>query len=141
MVDDDADGRDAVSQLLAARGYEVRQAGNGQIALDMIAERMPGYLVLDLEMPVMSGWDVLAALEVSSDRRTLTVVILSAGTSSPSGVTCLQKPCVISELVAALGRPGHGPEAEPSATTPGASGSALEIRHDAVTPTVARASR
>lgn len=116
VVDDDADGRDALSQLLAARGYEVRQAGNGRMALDMIAERMPGYLVLDLEMPVMSGWEVLAALKVSSDRRTLTVVILSAGTSSPTGETCLQKPCVVSELLAVLGGPGHGPEAEPPAT-------------------------
>lgn len=114
VVDDDADGRDALSQLLAARGYEVRQAGNGRMALDMIAERMPGYLVLDLEMPVMSGWEVLAALEVSSDRSTLTIVILSAGTSSPSGVTCLKKPCVVSELLSVLGMPGNGPGAEPS---------------------------
>lgn len=119
VVDDDADGRDALSQLLAARGYEVRQAGNGRTALEMIAERPPAYLVLDLEMPVMSGWEVIAALELSSAPCAFTVVVLSAEASSPSGVTCLQKPCVLSELLAVLGAPWCGPEAEaPSARPP-----------------------
>lgn len=122
VVDDDADGRDALSQLLAARGFEVRQAGNGRMALEMIAERPPRYLVLDLEMPVMSGWEVIAALELSSAPCAFTVVVLSAEASSPSGVTCLQKPCVLAELLAALGVPGRGQEAEalPSGSPPGA---------------------
>ena len=38
------------------------RAENGRVALARIAERLPCFLVLDLEMPVMSGWEVLAAL-------------------------------------------------------------------------------
>ena len=37
VVDDDADGREALAQLLEAQGYTVRQAENGRVALDLIA--------------------------------------------------------------------------------------------------------
>lgn len=54
VVDDEPDGRNALAQVLEAHGCTVRQAENGRIALDMIAERVPCVLLLDLEMPVIS---------------------------------------------------------------------------------------
>jgi CheY-like chemotaxis protein len=102
VVDDDTDGRDALSDVLATQGYTVRQAENGRIALEMIAERVPGFLVLDLEMPVMNGWEVLASLQRAGALDVITVVVVSAGASPPPDVSFLRKPCVIGELLAML---------------------------------------
>ncbi|ACL64859.1 response regulator receiver protein [Anaeromyxobacter dehalogenans 2CP-1] len=102
VVDDDAAGRDALSQLLAMRGYTVREAENGRVALDLIAERVPGFLVLDLEMPVMDGWEVLASLHRSGAFDVITVVVVSAGPSPPSDVAFLRKPCEFGELLEML---------------------------------------
>ena len=107
VVDDDGDGRDALSQILAARGYTVRQADNGRVALDMIAERVPGFLLLDLDMPVMSGWEVLAALQRAGALHAIFIVVLSATAAPPPGVAFVRKPCRIDELLRILGAAGR----------------------------------
>jgi CheY-like chemotaxis protein len=72
VADDDSDSRAALAELLRARGYTVREAENGKVALHMIAERLPNVLLVDLEMPVMSGWDVIAFLaRVGATERSL----------------------------------------------------------------------
>lgn len=113
VVDDDRDGRDALSQVLSTHGYSVRQAENGRVALDLIAERLPGLLVLDLEMPVMSGWEVLASLQRAGALQSMLVLVVSAGASPPAGVAFMRKPCGIDELLAFLraARHRHGANA------------------------------
>jgi CheY-like chemotaxis protein len=98
VVDDDPDARDALAQLLEARGYAVRQAENGRIALDLVAERLPAIMILDLEMPVMSGWEVLESLERSGALHAMHVVVLSAAAAPPEGVAFLRKPCCVDDL-------------------------------------------
>jgi two-component system response regulator PrrA len=117
VVDDDRDGRDALAQLLETHGYTVRQAQDGRIAMHLIAERMPDFLVLDLEMPVMSGWEVLASLQRAGALRTITVVVVSAGASPPPGVAFMPKPCrsgELLELLSASGRPRRADAASPA---------------------------
>lgn len=114
MVDDDRDGRDALSQILAASGYTVRQAENGRLALDRIAERVPGFLVLDLEMPVMSGWEVLGSLRRAGALHAITVVVLSGWASPPAGVAFVRKPCEIDEILSMLRAASHPSEADAS---------------------------
>jgi CheY-like chemotaxis protein len=102
VVDDDTDGRDALAQLLAGRGYTVRQAENGKEALELIAERVPAFLVLDLEMPVMTGWEVLESLDRAGALGSIVIVVVSAVASPPPGVAFIQKPCGIDELLSVL---------------------------------------
>ena len=102
VVDDDSDSRDVLAQLLQAHGYTVRQADNGRIAVEMIAERVPAFMILDLEMPVMSGWEVLASLQRTSALEAIAIVVLSAAAAAPLGVAFMRKPCVIDELLGML---------------------------------------
>jgi CheY-like chemotaxis protein len=106
VVDDDPDGRDALAQILEAHGYTVRQAENGRVALDLIAQRLPRVMLLDLEMPVMSGWEVLESLERASALLTIRIVVLSAGASPPEGVTFMSKPCRVEDLLHEIGERG-----------------------------------
>ena len=120
LADDDTDSRDGLAQLLQAHGYTVRQAENGRIALDMIAERIPGILLLDLEMPVMSGWEVLASLQRTSALDVIAVVVISARASPPLGVAFMQKPFEVEGLLGMLSDLGDPPGADASSATPGA---------------------
>jgi two-component system KDP operon response regulator KdpE len=58
IVDDEPQIRRALRVGLAAHGYEVLLAGNGEEALDQVALHRPDLIVLDLAMPVMDGFEV-----------------------------------------------------------------------------------
>lgn len=109
VVDDDRDGRTALAQVLEAHGYTVREAENGKAALEMIAERLPCVMLLDLEMPVMSGWEVLASLQRANALDAMKVVVISAAASPPPGVSFVRKPCRVDVLLDLIGEPArHG---------------------------------
>jgi len=62
VVDDEEDLRVLVSRLLRDKGYEVQEAADGEEALTRLEAESPQLLVLDLVMPRMDGWGVLAQL-------------------------------------------------------------------------------
>ena len=83
VVDDDTNCREALSELLAREGYEVACAKNGRDALDYLSRSIPSLIILDLKMPVMSGWE-FRERQLSDPRlNSLPVVITSA-----SGLAC-----------------------------------------------------
>ena len=67
LVEDDRNLREVVSLVLTDEGYTVLQADNGQSALDLLnnlkSHQKPHCVVLDLQMPVMSGNEFLEAIE------------------------------------------------------------------------------
>jgi CheY-like chemotaxis protein len=81
IVDDDADIRASLAELLRLSGYEVEQADNGMAALERIAsDSRPCVILLDLMMPVMNGWQFLELLRRREDPAlaSLPVVVLTA---------------------------------------------------------------
>jgi CheY-like chemotaxis protein len=110
VVDDDPEGRDALAHILERHGYVVRQAENGRVALDRIAELRPCLMLLDLEMPVMNGWEVLAFVRTDLPCAAMAVVVVSAAASPPPDVTFLRKPCDVDHLLEAV--PRAAPRAE-----------------------------
>ncbi|MGH9137590.1 MAG: response regulator, partial [Acidimicrobiales bacterium] len=80
VVDDEPDIRTLVRVSLGFDGYDVREAASGSEALALVAETRPDVLLLDLMMPEISGWDVLASLKADADEaiRTIPVVLLTA---------------------------------------------------------------
>jgi CheY-like chemotaxis protein len=79
VVDDDVDGREALAELLASRGYSVTTAGNGRDALDYLRRSyLPGLIILDLMMPLMDGWEFLEHQSRDPALLDIPVVVLSA---------------------------------------------------------------
>ena len=62
MVEDDASLRRVIVQNLASRGHSIREASTAAEALDILLEEKPDLLLLDINLPDRSGWDVLRAL-------------------------------------------------------------------------------
>ena len=78
VVDDDIDQRALLADELTSLGYEVEQAENGRVALERLEERLPALVLLDLRMPVMSGWAVLEALKQMPRASRIPVLVISA---------------------------------------------------------------
>lgn len=78
VVDDDASIRKLIVVYLSREGYSVVEASNGQSGLDLMRLGGIDLVLLDLMMPVVSGWDVLR--ERSTDRSLveIPVIIVSA---------------------------------------------------------------
>ena len=87
--------------------YSFIEAGNGRDALDLMRSDPPDVVVLDLMMPVLSGWDVLRERAADDGLRGIPVIVVSANrdpevaTAVNSGICAfLPKPFDISALSA-----------------------------------------
>ena len=78
VVDDDASIRKLIIAALKRYGYEFSEAGNGKEALSLMRSEKPDVVVLDLMMPIASGWDVLQARMDDPALSTIPVIIVSA---------------------------------------------------------------
>src|SRR5688572_1391444 len=58
VIEDEPDIRAFIREALRDEGYVVTTAPNGRVALDEIAQWCPDVIVMDLQMPVMTGWQV-----------------------------------------------------------------------------------
>jgi PleD family two-component response regulator len=78
IVDDEPFNVDYLEQELEDLDYDTVSASNGQHALDQVAAQEPDLLLLDIMMPVMDGFEVLARLKADSRWRDIPVVVISA---------------------------------------------------------------
>ena len=78
VVDDDESHRALICDLLEEMGYRTQQARNGREALDLLESELPLAVLLDLRMPVMSGWGLLDALKRMPRAQQLPIIIISA---------------------------------------------------------------
>jgi len=80
VVDDAEANRDVLSRRLAARGYTVTSAASGAEALALAGQHRFDLVLLDIEMPEMSGLDVLTKLRESQSQAQLSVIMVTART-------------------------------------------------------------
>jgi DNA-binding response OmpR family regulator len=103
VVDDDEDLRSSVAALLEDEGYTVRTCANGKEAVEAIERARPALVVLDLMMPVMSGWEVVEwvkSYEVVSIDRLL--ILTAASERCPAALPMIAKPFHADQLLAAV---------------------------------------
>ncbi|MGI8810062.1 MAG: ATP-binding protein [Acidimicrobiales bacterium] len=78
VVDDDAQTRELLRRLLDAEGLSVALADSGRTALTRLEARRPSFVLLDLMMPEMDGFEFLVELGHHPEWRTIPVVVLTA---------------------------------------------------------------
>jgi len=90
VVDDNASNRDLLSRRLQRQGHTVLQAEDGTIALALVEKEALDLVLLDLMMPGISGYDVLALLKSDPRFREIPVIMISALTELDSIVRCIE---------------------------------------------------
>ena len=78
VVDDDADFREGMRAELERKGYQVEEAENGAAALEMATANPPQLILLDLQMPVMNGRELMTRLRQQEATSEVPVVVLSS---------------------------------------------------------------
>jgi CheY-like chemotaxis protein len=104
IVEDDADLREMMAQLLALEGYRTETASNGRVALDYLRRGdFPDLILLDLMMPVMDGWEFRRRQREDPQLALVPVVVLSALDPSRAadleGAAFLKKPLDFDRLL------------------------------------------
>jgi len=78
VVDDSPSVRRVVGNMLKQNGWQVQTARDGVEALEMITNEAPAAVLLDIEMPRMDGYELMATVRAQEQYRTLPLVILTS---------------------------------------------------------------
>ena len=107
-MDDHQPTRDSLTKLLEASGYAVTQASNGREGLSELSRHAPDVVLLDLFMPVLSGWDFLREIQTTGPSASVPVIVMSSAFGldndlAIAGVTAVvSKPCRPGDLLAKI---------------------------------------
>lgn len=112
IVDDEPDVVSLIEHTLKADGIEVLKAFDGIGALDVIIAEKPDLVLLDLMMPMMSGYEVCSQIKANPQTKDIPVVCLSSAHTPDARAQSLKagaaelitKPFLPGELVAQIRR-------------------------------------
>jgi DNA-binding response OmpR family regulator len=90
VVDDEPTVGEAVRDLLSAEGYEVEAPGDAQSALPALLRAAPDLVILDVNMPGMSGWELCSLLRRQSATRSVPVLFLTGRQDVRDRITAMQ---------------------------------------------------
>ncbi len=110
MVDDDAEAREAMEDLLARRGYGVVHVSEADHLMEALDTTPVDLVLLDVMMPKINGLDLCRAIKESPTHRHIPVMLISGLTSTmdvAQGLTCgavdyLKKPVEGHKLMARI---------------------------------------
>jgi CheY-like chemotaxis protein len=104
VVDDDADNRDLMSEVLEREGYFAAVAANGAEAIALLEGGLdPDLILTDLVMPTMSGWDLCETLKRTPAWRSIPIIVLCGMAAEQRGKLqvedALEKPIDLPKLI------------------------------------------
>lgn len=104
IVEDDADLREMMAQLLTLEGFRANTVANGREALEYLSQDdKPDVILLDLMMPIMDGWEFRRQQEADATLSTVPVIVLSAldqtRAADVNAVAFLKKPLDFDRLL------------------------------------------
>jgi CheY-like chemotaxis protein len=82
ICDDDDQVRKLITVVLGSQGYELREAGHGQAALDELARGAPDLVILDVHMPGIDGLTILKTIRGDPALAATRVVLLSGASAA-----------------------------------------------------------
>ncbi len=110
IVDDNVANLQLLSAILSEKGYAVRSAANGTLALQAVETAVPDIILLDIDMPDMNGYKVCKRIKAQEASRDVPVIFLSAlgetldkvEAFSIGGSDYISKPFEIEEVLARI---------------------------------------
>jgi CheY-like chemotaxis protein/two-component sensor histidine kinase len=90
IVDDSPSVRRVVSNMLKANGWEVQTARDGVEALEVISRQTPAAVLLDIEMPRMDGYELMATVRSQDQYRHLPLIVLTSRAATKHQQRALQ---------------------------------------------------
>ena len=112
VVEDYDDTRLMLKLMLEMDGYTVVEAGDGQQAVELAPQVLPGLILMDLNLPVLNGFEATRLIHRSAETRDIPIVAVSAQcvgeyrqrALDAGCLDCVQKPMNFSMLRSVVGR-------------------------------------
>jgi len=81
-IEDEQEMIDLVSLILSRKGYVVTGANGGRDGLNLVRQKRPDLVLLDLMMPDMDGWEVYQQMKADEKLRQIPVIVITAKAQS-----------------------------------------------------------
>ncbi len=93
LVEDNDINRDMLSRRLIKRGFTLLIAVDGREAVTIAHAELPELILLDMSLPVLSGWDTARELKSSAETRDIPIIALTAHAMESDRKDALQAGC------------------------------------------------
>ena len=78
IVEDQEDNRQILRDLLSSTDYEMVEAENGQEALDAVARKRPDLILMDIQLPVMDGYEATRRIKATPEWQSIPVIVVTS---------------------------------------------------------------
>jgi two-component system cell cycle response regulator DivK len=78
VVEDQADNRQIIRDMLASTGYEITEVENGEEALAAISKQRPDLILMDIQLPVMDGYEATRRIKADPALRSIPIVAVTS---------------------------------------------------------------
>jgi two-component system, cell cycle response regulator DivK len=78
VVEDEEDNRQILRDLLTTAGYEMTEAVNGEEALVEVAKQRPDLILMDIQLPVMDGYEATRRIRINPDLKSLPIIAVTS---------------------------------------------------------------
>jgi two-component system cell cycle response regulator DivK len=111
LVEDNAVQRELLSSRLSRRGYEIVLAADGQEAVDAARLEGPDVILMDLDLPVLDGWEATRQIKADPVTTSIPVLVLTSNVSPADQETAFEagadaydtKPVELERLLTKIG--------------------------------------
>jgi two-component system cell cycle response regulator DivK len=78
VVEDQEDNRQILRDLLGSAGYDLAEAENGELALAEVARQRPDLILMDIQLPVMDGYEATRRIKADPSLRTIPIIAVTS---------------------------------------------------------------
>ncbi len=78
VVEDQADNRQIIRDMLAGTDYEIVEAENGEEALAAVAKQRPDLILMDIQLPVMDGYTATRRIKADPALRSIPIIAVTS---------------------------------------------------------------
>ena len=90
IVEDDPTNLKLIRDLLQIKGYTTLEATDGKQGVDMARAKMPDLILMDIQMPVMDGFEATSILKADPVTKSITIVALTAFAMQGDREKCIE---------------------------------------------------
>lgn len=93
IVEDDPKNLKLIRDLLQIRGYTTLEATDGKQGVDMARAKMPDLIFMDIQMPVMDGFEAISILKADPVTESIPIIALTAFAMQEDREKCMEAGC------------------------------------------------
>ena len=78
VVEDQEDNRQILRDLLGSVGHDMLEAHDGQQALDMVAKQRPDLILMDIQLPIMDGYEATRRIKADPATKNIPIIVVTS---------------------------------------------------------------